>query len=111
MSISVQQEVYVSSEDDMAKRRALPDQAIVAAYLQRLKAAGLDRYSFDLIVTELDTLRGKRVTEVIVIAQVYIGGGKAPSSGKAAVAAISMRFLEKVRAEAKGKIAEKARTW
>lgn len=103
------------SEDEMAKARGRTqrpsDERAISAYVERLAKAGTDRHVFDGVLAELEADKRLHVAEVVAIAHRYIGGGNKPASRKAAMGAITKRFVEIVRFHAKNKIAEKARPW
>src|SRR5215510_10418962 len=87
---------------EMAKsRKATVDEALVAAYAERLRAAGGDRPAFENIFAELNALKA---TELGAIAQRYVGGGKKVNTKSAALAIIRKRFVEIIRFHSKNKV-------
>jgi len=100
--------------DDMAKtkhRNVEFNEVLVAQGLQRLMSAGLNSADVRHVLDDLVSDHSLRSVDLVAIAHAYIGGGSRPPSKKAAVAAILKRLNERVRAEKKGRLAEKARSW
>jgi hypothetical protein len=105
-------EAFKQLKNQMAKARNAPiDEALVATYLERLKAVGSDRPALDRVIAELKGNKRLKAVDVIAIAQRYVGGGKKVPSKGAAYTAISKRFVEIARFHAKNKVADKVRPW
>ena len=107
---------YASTDDTMAtaaKPQMPPEvrNALVREFARRLSAAGLDRAQFDPVLDELKARPALLAADVVAIAHIYVGGGTKAGSKAAALKAITTRFVERVRAEAKGRIADKATPW
>jgi hypothetical protein len=102
-----------NSEDGVMARTSTSEirTAVVAAYIERLRQAALERQSFDAVMATMKSDKFLRPTEAIEIALAYVGGGTKPASKSAALAAISSRFVERVRAQEKSKIARSVRAW
>ncbi len=94
--------------DDMARRLPV-DEAKVLRYLDALLSSGTDRVAFDATLREMSNSRDLTAGDVQEIARRYAGGGQRASSKKAALAAITVRFTEGVRAEKKNATASRAR--
>jgi hypothetical protein len=106
---------YEPTDEEMAraKKGGLDADArgrLIDEHAGTLAAAGCDKVRFQAAVAALEAARDLVAADVIEVARRYVGGSKLPSK-PAAMRAIQTRFLERVRAEAKGKIADKARPW
>jgi hypothetical protein len=108
MTIFNFKEAFDIFRGEMAKTRRTVDEALVAAFAERLRAVGSDRPAFDSIFAELNTLKA---AELGAIAQRYVGGGKKVNTKSAALALIRKRFVEIIRFHSKNKVAEKTRPW
>jgi hypothetical protein len=108
--------VFGDSEDEMAKKakKEIAVEAVDTAsslaveFAGRLARAGTDKAAFELVLASLRVEKRLTARDVIDVAHAY-GGGKRTASKAAALAAISKRYVELVRFQAKNKVAEKAR--
>ncbi len=101
---------------EMAKSRGRTkaidlDEELIGSYVARLTRSGTNRPVFEAILGEIKGDVRLSAANVITIAHQYARSSKKPSSKATAFAAISKRFVEIVRFEAKNKIAEKTRPW
>jgi hypothetical protein len=81
--------------------------ALVDAYINRLKAVGLQRREFETVVAELAADKRARKNELLEIASKYVGVRLALRSRSEAMRTIEKRFVELVRFERKQEIASK----
>lgn len=96
--------------EDMARTSAsAANSTLVSLYVQKLKAAGTDRSAFDGVVSELTTNAELKAAEYIAIADKFAIPVRRIASKKAALEAISKRFVELVRSQNKNLVASKAR--
>lgn len=96
------------TQEDMARKSDI-NEVKVDAYVTRLIAAGSDSAAYELVSSELFADNLLSVAELQAIALRYRGGGKKPTSKKAALSGIATRFAEIVRFHKNNKIAERVR--
>ncbi len=115
MSILSFASFFGHSDDHMARKKPLPtkvpNDSSIASYGNRFVRAGTDREAFERVLAELNADGTLVAGDVIAIAQLYIGGGKRATSKKAALSAISKRFVEVVRFHKKNAAATNVRPW
>jgi hypothetical protein len=100
--------------DDMGSRKAArsePELDRVVPYVEQLVAVQRDRPAFERVFSDITANKSLAVADVVEIALRYRGGGGRPASRRAALEAISKRFLELVRIKAQITQAAKARPW
>ena len=84
---------------------------LIASYVERLRAAKIDRSAFEHVLNELAADKVASPADIAAIANTYGVAGIKAKSRKAGLEKISKRFLELVRTDGKLKIAEKFRPW
>ena len=97
-------------EVDMAVAAPLNTQA-VTTFVRELNNAGVDRPAFEQALARLQSAAELRAADVIAIAQSYALPGRRLTSKKAAIEAISKRFVELVRSRNKNQTAARARPY
>ena len=89
----------------------LPDQDLVASFIERLASSGSDESKFNVVYAELGADKQVRTEEMNAIAHGYIKGREKWPSRGAGYQAIRKKFVERADRESRESIINKVRRW